>query len=116
MTFDSPMRFSETGLVPRGKTKKPTGSGTRQTLLKFLREPQILEQYALDVDTPLLSGAFDDLLDLCRKTFAVRQDVLKHTGTHDLSQGSLSALNERLPDIGDTERCAVRVHYVPAED
>lgn len=79
-----------------------------QTVLQVLAENHVLDQHALDLDTPVLGHILDDCADILRNFLTALDDVLKDTRAYDVAQGGLGSLDQGLPDVGDTECGLVR--------
>ncbi len=73
------------------------------------REDDVLDEDALDRDAPLVRDVADDLGDLKCDRFTLRHDGLHRPRADDVSEGRLRALHQRLAQIRDAERGAVRV-------
>lgn len=62
-----------------------------------------LEKERLDLDSPRARDVLDDLLDLGGDGLPVREEVLEVASSDDVTESSLSTLDESLTDVGDTE-------------
>lgn len=71
-------------------------------------ENHVLDEHALDLDTPSLGYILDNFGDACGDFLAAFDDILQNTSTDDVAEGSLCALNESLADIADAEGSLVR--------
>lgn len=76
-----------------------------------MRENDILDQNTLDRDSPLLADAFDDRLNFGGDCFPVGENTLKVSGTNDMTQGSLGALDESSTNISNSVGGTVRVDW-----
>lgn len=75
-----------------------------------------LDQTALDIDTPLLSDSLDDLLDLLCDALSVLNHALQIARTNNVSERSLSPLDQGGSDVADTVDCSIWVRDGPEED
>ena len=85
-----------------------TLGGHRQGVLELIGEDDVLDQHALDLNTPTGCDVLDYLADGLCQLLATLDDVLEHTSTHDVTQRRLRALHQGLANIGDAEGCLVR--------
>lgn len=72
-------------------------------LLELLAEDDVFDKHALDLDTPAGSNVLDDLSNALGDLLAALNDILEHTGTDDVAEGGLGALDEGLADVGNAE-------------
>ena len=79
-------------------------------------EDDVLDEDALDSDTPLVCDVADDLGDLERDSLAFRDDGLDRTCADDVSQGRHGSLHERQAEIPDAERGTIGVHDMEIDD
>jgi hypothetical protein len=76
--------------------------------LQFLVEDQIFDEHRLDLHTPAGGGLLDDLANgLCNLLTAL-DNILKNTGTDNVTKCCLCTLDESLADIGNAEGGLVR--------
>ena len=90
--------------------------GHGQAVLEFLTEDDVLDEHALNCNTPSCCGVFDDLPDRLRDLFTALDHILQHTRANDMSERSLRTLNESLSQVGDTESCLVWTRDVIVDD
>lgn len=62
-----------------------------------------LEKQRLDLDSPLARDVLDNLLNLGGDSLPIGEKVLEVARAYDVAQSSLSAFDEGLADISDTE-------------
>jgi len=77
--------------------------GHAEGVLELVAEDDVLDQHALDLDTPARGDVFDDFTNRLGDFLAALDDVLKDAGTNDMAKGGLGALHEGLANVGDTE-------------
>jgi hypothetical protein len=77
--------------------------GHGERLLELLAEDDVLDEHALDLDTPLGGHVLDDLADALGDLLAALNDVLQHAGAHDVAQRGLGPLDQGLAHVGDAE-------------
>jgi hypothetical protein len=77
-------------------------------VLKFLVENKIFDEHRLDLNTPAGGRLLDDLTNRLRNLLTALNNVLQNTGTDDVTQRCLRALDERLLDVADAEGGLVR--------
>jgi hypothetical protein len=87
-----------------------------QRLLEVLAEDNVLDEHALDLDSPPGGNVFDDLPNGLGNLLATLNDVLEDTGTDDVTESSLGTLHERLADVGYAEGSLVRGDDVVVDD
>ncbi len=87
-----------------------------ERLLQLLAEDNVLDQHALDLDTPAGSDVLNNLANGLGDLLAALNDVLQDTGTDDVAQSGLRALNEGLADIGDAKGSLVGADNVVVDD
>lgn len=84
--------------------------------MQVLAEDNILDEHALDLNTPTGGNLLDDLANRLSNLLTALDDILQDAGTHDVSKGGLSALNEGLTDVCDTKSSLVRADDVIVDD
>lgn len=87
-----------------------------ERLLKLLAEDNVLDEHALDLDTPAGGNVLNDLANGLGNLLAALNDVLQDTGTDDVAKRGLGALNQGLADIGDAEGGLVGADNVVVDD
>lgn len=92
------------------------GSCHRQRFLQVLAENDILDEHALNLDTPTSGDLLDDLSNGLGDLLTALNDILQDASTNDVAQGSLSALDKGLADVGDAEGGLVRADDVVIDD
>jgi hypothetical protein len=80
----------------------------RKGVLKFLVENKILDEHRFDLDTPAGGRLLNDLTNRLRNLLAALNNVLENTGTDDVAQSCLRALDQRLLDVANAEGGLVR--------
>lgn len=68
-----------------------------------MAEDDVLDQHALDLDTPAGSGVLDDGADVLRDFFTALDHVLEDARADNVAEGGLGALDEGLADVADAE-------------
>lgn len=84
--------------------------------MQFLAKNNILDEHALDLNTPTGGNLLDDLANRLSNLLAALNHILQDAGAHDVSKGGLSALNEGLTDVCDTKSSLVRADDVIVDD
>lgn len=87
-----------------------------ERLLQLLREDNVLDQHTLHRHTPTCGDVLDDLSNALRNLLPALDDILKNSCPHDVTQGGLSALDQSLTNVGDTESRLVRRNDVVVDD
>jgi len=82
-------------------------SGHGERVLELVAEDDILDQHALDLNTPAGCDIFDNLSDRLRNLLTALNNILEDTGTNNVTECGLCTLNKSLADIGDSEGCLV---------
>ena len=80
----------------------------RQGVLQLLAEDDVLDQHALDLNTPARRDLFDDVADILSNLLATFNHVLQDARTDDMTEGGLGTFNERLTDVANAEGSAMR--------
>lgn len=99
-----------------GFTNSLALSSHGKRLLQFLAEDDVLDQHALDGDTPTGGYVLNDLADGLRNLLTTLDDILQDSGADNMSQSSLGALHEGLANIVDAESGLVRSNDVVVDD
>lgn len=84
--------------------------------MQVLAEDNILDEHALDLNTPAGGNLLDDLANGLSNLLAALDDILQNAGTHDVPKRGLSALDEGLTDVCDTKGSLVRADDVIVDD
>ena len=77
-------------------------------LLELLAKDDVLDQHALDLDTPASGDVLDDLANGLGNLLAALNDVLEDARTDDVAEGGLGTLDQRLTDVCDAKGGLVR--------
>lgn len=78
-------------------------SGHGERVLELATENNILDQHALDLNTPTSGDILDDLCDAQGNLLTALNDILQDTGTDDMTKSGLCAFNKCLTDVDDAE-------------
>lgn len=81
-----------------------------------MAEDNVLDEHRLNLDTPAGGDVLNDLANALGNLLTALDDVLQDTGTDDVAQGGLGALDQGLADIGDSEGGLVRADDVVVDD
>lgn len=81
-----------------------------------MTEDNVLDEHALDLDTPASGNIFDNFSNRLSNLLAAFNDVLQDTGTNDVAEGGLSALNEGLANVGNAKSGLVWADNVVVDD
>ena len=79
-------------------------------------EDDILDEDALDGDTPFVSGVANDFCDFEGDCFTLGHDVLDSTCADNMTKGGLSTLDESLAKVRDTEGRTIWVDDLEVDD
>lgn len=85
-------------------------------LLELLGEDNILDEHALDLDTPSGGDILDDLSDGLGNFLTALNDVLENAGTDNVAQGGLGTLHKSLADVGNAKGSLVGADNVVVDD
>ena len=91
-------------------------SGHGQTILQFLGEIDIFDQDTFNFDAPGHSDFFNNLLNALSDFLTPFNDVLKDTGTEDVTESSLSTFHESSTHWSDPKCCLVGIDNVEVDD
>lgn len=92
------------------------GSGHGERLLQILTENDIFDEHALHLNSPASGNLLNNLPNGLSNLFAALDNILQNTGTDDVSQSGLSALDEGLTHVSDAEGCLVRADDMVVND
>lgn len=84
--------------------------------MQVLAENNILDEHALNLDTPASSNILNDFPNRLCNLFAALDHVLKDTGTNNVTKGGLGTFNKSLADVGDTKSGLMGRHNVIVDD
>lgn len=74
-----------------------------ERVLQVLAKDDVLDEHALNLDTPAGGDILNDFTDGLSNLFTALDDVLQDTSTDNVAQSGLSTLNESLADVGDAK-------------
>lgn len=84
--------------------------------LQFLAEDDVLDQHALNGDTPSGSDILDDLSDRLSDLLTTLDDILQDSSTNNMAQSSLGTLHKSLSDVVDAKSSLVRRDDMVVDD
>lgn len=81
-----------------------------------MTEGNVLDEHALDLNTPASSNIFDNLSNGLCNLLTTLNDILENARTKNMAQSGLRTLNKRLANIGDTKSGNMRSDNVVVDD
>jgi hypothetical protein len=87
-----------------------------ERVLEVLAEDDVLDEHGFNLDTPTQSSLFDDLANRLSDLLTALDHILKDTGSDDVAESCLCALNESLADVADAECSLVRACNTVVDD
>lgn len=87
-----------------------------ERLLELLGENDVLDEHALNLDTPSSGDILDNLSDGLGNLLAALNNVLEDAGTDDVAESGLGSLHKRLANVGNTKGGLVRADNVVVDD
>jgi hypothetical protein len=91
-------------------------SGHGQGILQFPGKVDILDQNALNLDTPSHRNLLNNLLDALRNFLPSFNHVLKDSRTKDVTKRGLRPLDQGGTDVADAKGCFIGVNDVVVDD
>ena len=90
--------------------------GHGEGFLELLAEDDVLDEHALNLDTPPGGHVLNDLANGLGNLLAALNDVLEDARANDVAQRGLGALDEGLADVGDAKGGLVGRDNVVVDD
>jgi hypothetical protein len=87
-----------------------------ERLLQFLAENDILDEHALNLDTPSGSDILNDFSNRLSNLLTALNNILEDSSTDNMTESGLSTLHKSLLDVVDTKSSLVRRDDVVVDD
>lgn len=91
-------------------------SGHGERLLQLLAENNVLDEHALDLNTPSSGDILNDLSNRLGNLLSTLDNILKNTSTNDMTKCGLGTLHQGLANVVDAEGSLVGSHDVVVDD